>query len=446
MKQIGKYVVEGLLGRGGMSRVYKVRVPVINRIVALKSLEPDPLLVATMGAKRLRELFRTEAATMAGLRHPNVVDVWDFEETSTTCFYVMGYYALNLGVLIGESYRTDEPSRIISIRKAADYIHQVLEGLDCLHAAGIIHRDIKPYNLLVTETDTVKICDFGLSRQHRETVHTPDNLKVGSPWYAAPEQEANPQQADARADLYAVGVILYRMLTGQLPELDSPPARQINPDVDADWDAFLTTALAPNPRDRFESALSMQQELATCFVRWESHQAKRCKLPPTHSATAFQAAPSAPLRSRARKVPARQAVSFFGLTARFSPRRYTRNHFETCTDQTVTDHTTGLLWQQSGFRHLVTWHQAQEHVQRMNREEWGGRDTWRLPTIDELLTLLQPTPHGEDFCIPPVFDTRQKWLWSCDRSSFTAAWYVSLMLGFVSCHDFSGAFYLKAVC
>ena len=202
MRTIGKYQVIGLLGRGGMGRIFKVVHPVIGKIAALKLLDPNPLLMELVGAEKLRDMFVSEATTLAGLRHPNIASILEFDETDGKPFYLMDYYVNNLGVMIGESNRPDYPSRIISIEKAIYYIRQTLQGLDCLHHHDIIHRDIKPHNLLITDQDTVKICDFGLSKLRGEQFAGPPSLKVGSAWYAPPEQEEEPDAVDISADLY----------------------------------------------------------------------------------------------------------------------------------------------------------------------------------------------------------------------------------------------------
>jgi len=245
LKKVGKYKICGLLGRGSMGKVYKVEMPVIGKISALKLLDPNPLLVDLLGAETIQKLFISEAITMASLRHPNIVKIWDFDETKGKPFYTMEYYGNNLGTIIGETYKTEKPSRIIKIDKAIDYTRQTLSGLACLHSAGVVHRDIKPYNILLTDDDTVKICDFGLSKLRGESYSGPSNLKVGSPWYAAPEQEDEPDRVDFSADIYSAGIMLYRMLTGSLPMEEFNPPSKINPDLDETWDAFIQKAIAP---------------------------------------------------------------------------------------------------------------------------------------------------------------------------------------------------------
>ena len=218
MKHIGKYRIRGLLGRGRMGKIFKVEHPLIGKIFALKLLDPDPLLVSLMGRDKITAMFRTEAVTIAGLRHPNIVEILDYDESGDKPFFLMEYYVNNLGIMIGESFRTEQASRIIKIEKTIRYMSQTLDALNCMHQAGIIHRDIKPHNLLLTDFDTVKVCDFGLSKLRGEEYGGPSSLKLGSAWYAPPEQEEDPDSVNVSADLYAVGITIYRMLTGVLPE------------------------------------------------------------------------------------------------------------------------------------------------------------------------------------------------------------------------------------
>ncbi len=276
MRKIGKFEILGLLGRGGMSAVYKVRLPVVDKVVALKLLSPHPTLKALLGEEEVKRLFINEARIIAGLRHPNIVDIKDFDQAGGMPYYIMEYYCNNLGLLMGETYQPEEPSRPLTLDRAIWYVSQILEGLDRLHQAGIVHRDIKPYNLLITDDDIIKISDFGLSRLRGEAFSGPPNLKVGSPFYAAPEQETYPDKADARADLYAVGVVLYRMLLGRLPlEIGEKPGRR-HEDLDEDWVAFLYKAMARKKEERFQTAKEMSRGLAVLEKAWEEKKIKMC--------------------------------------------------------------------------------------------------------------------------------------------------------------------------
>ncbi len=454
MKRIGRYIIRGLLGRGGMGKVYKVELPPIGKIAALKLLDPDPLLIKLMGIGQLRTLFIKEAVTMAGLRHPNIVEIHDFDEDNGNPFYVMDFFANNLGVMMGESYLMENPSRIIHADKALNYVRQTLNGISSLHDANILHRDIKPFNLLVTDQDTVKICDFGLSKLRGETFCGPSNLNVGSPYYAAPEQERDPDSVDMRADLYPVGIMLYRMLTGRLPNMDASPAAyeptdRFNSDLDHHWDAFIRRAIAAKPEQRFPNAPAMRGALKELEKHWRRHKERSCRMPQTDHQQPdrpAQAVGAARPRYLPIKSGPRQAAELFGVDPLWRPKVYLDNRFDIQNGHTVMDHASGLLWQQAGSAYPRTWQQAHQYIRQLNSERFGERHNWRLPTIDELLTLLRPNPQGEALCIAPVFDVTQRRIWSIDRRSFLYAYYADLDLGFVGWQDFSAPNYVRAVC
>lgn len=450
MKRIGRYIIRGFLGRGGMGKVYKVELPPIGKIGALKIFAPDELLARMVGRRKLCDLFVREATTIASLRHPHVVGIQDFDELDGVPFFVMDYFADNLGALIGEHYEIERETRILSIDRTLAYARQTLEGLACLHDAGIIHRDIKPYNLLLTPWDSVRICDFGLSKLRGKAFHRPANLNVGSPYYVAPEQEENPDQIGAAADLYPVGVMVYRMLTGRLPvEGSSPeaclPPSRLNPDLDDHWDRWMQQAIAVPPGDRFSSAIAMAGALDDLAGRWEARKAKVCELPSMHMTGHSHYRPELPIRNMPLKVSPQQAVDRFQVDHLWRPRRYIAHDFVPELSETITDRATGLTWQRSGTPFPRTWTKAREYIDQLNQQRFAGRSHWRLPTVDELLSLLQPLPAVEDLCIPSPFDPTQRRIWSADRRSPIAAYYVDSELGFVGWKDFSAPFYVRGV-
>lgn len=444
---IGRYEICGLLGRGGMGKVYKVKIPVIGKIAALKLLEPNPFLVSLMGMEKIGEMFVSEAVLMANLRHPHIADIRDFGEADGKLFYLMDYYFNNLGGMIGETYRSEIRSRVIAVEKAVCYTLQILEGLACLHYAGIVHRDIKPYNILITEQDTVKICDFGLSKLRGERFCGPSHLKVGTPCYAAPEQEADPNQADFSADIYSVGIMLYRMLTGMLPVQRPEAPSRINPDLDKNWDDFIGKATEPDSRRRFSQAKVMIEALNDLYALWKEKKEKMCSLPRISEKDTKKAPyKTVDLRFRCVKVNSKEARTLFSTDELWQPLHYIPNRFRLKETAAITDQTTGLVWQQSGSDYPLTWEQAYRYIRKLNEETFAGFGRWRLPTVDELMSLLTESPRAENFCMEPIFDQTQKWLWSCDRRSYTAAWYVSVDMGFVSWQDFSAHYYVRAVC
>ncbi len=476
MKKIGRFTITGLLGKGGMGRIYKIAYPVTKKIAALKLLEPSPLLASLTPKKELEDMFTKEAVTMAAIRHPHVVDILDFGRTDNRLYYVMDYFCNNLGTLMGESFEEDD-TRVVPIEKAVQYTTQILKGLVCLHFSGIVHRDIKPANMLITDLDTVKICDFGLSLRQDEWRRRHGSIRVGSPYYAAPEQEADPDNVGVTADLYALGIMLYKMLTGRLPQKSGSPASHMNPDLDMSWDRFFAKALDPDPAGRFQGADTMCRDLEQLARDWKEKKEKICSMPVAleqenghvpENAQQSEGDPAAyggeksdgqdsgrpasdrrkpvPVRAVPEKIPLKQARAFFGLDRFMQPRRYGANDFVLIEEGLVQDRHTGLVWQQSGIWFPVNWLQAKTYVEQLIFRQFGGYAAWRLPTIHELLTLAAPLAKGRDHCMSPVFDGEQKWLWSADKSTFVSAWYLNLEMGFVGRNDFTGFYHVKAVC
>lgn len=450
MKTIGRYEIIGLLGRGGMGKVYKVRLPVLDKVAALKCLEPSWQLAELMGMDKLKEKFIFEAKIIANLRHPNILDVWNLEEENGKLRYLMDYFSHNLGVMIGETYWADSPSRIIRIERAVNYTTEILQGLCRLHHAGIIHRDIKPFNMMITDQDSVKIADFGLSKVRGESSDFPKHLMIGTKFYAAPEQEAAPDAVDFSADIYSVGVILYRMLTGTLPQNSAQPPSRFNQDMDADWDAFILKAIAPKPAQRFSGANAMLTELRLLYRLFREKQEKSCRILETQAHKSDSSTRSAQEKIRLRAdeitVTSQHAKAVFKLNELWRPLEYIQNQLKPDADGVIIDNTTGLVWQQSGSEYPQTLSEAQSYIGFLNETRFGGYANWRLPTIDELISLLKPSPPGEDFCFESLFDNRQKWIRSVDRRSLKSGWYVNVELGFVATHNIADLLYTKAVC
>jgi serine/threonine-protein kinase len=236
------------------------------------------------------------------------------------------------------------------------------------------------------------------------------------------------------------------MLTGRLPHSPAPSLSQFNTDLDASWDDFIRRVLSPDPSRRFSSARRMHAQLDVLAAEWEDRKARICRLP--RAATAA-AAPKTPVKRRLRrdcvKIHPQAAADRFGTDELRRPLNYVANAFVGEADAIVRDEATGLMWQQGGCAFPLNWKDAGRYLEKLNSTAFAGFNDWRIPTVDELMSLLTEVPQAEDYCIEPLFDQTQKWLWSCDRRSFTAAWYVSVDLGFVAWQDFSAYFYVRAV-
>ena len=439
-KTIGRYPVVRLLGSGSMGRVYKVTHPMLEKTAALKLFKPGRALVQTLGIQKLRTHFIREASMIANIRHPNVVQVWSMEETEDGLFYLMDYGCRNLGKLMGETYWADTPSRKIPIAQAWSYLRQILSGLSRLHEAGIVHRDVKPFNIMISDTGNLKIVDFGLSKRRGEVPILPgQGMAIGTPFYIAPEQQISPEKADGRADLYSAGVMLYRMVSGRLPGHHMPLLSQSQHGLSLDWDQFMHKALAPDPDDRFQSASAMAGHLEQLYDQYD---------PDLDCVDASLALPDQPvdlpLRSRPERILAKNAAKTFLLNEFHQPVRYINNRYET-SDELVVDHATGLIWQRSGSSIPLQWGQAEQYVKKLSQDRFSGLTHWRVPTIEELLSLLAP-PSTEGYCQPKVFSDTQKCLWSADTRSKKSAWAMDLELGFIDSTDITDYHFVKGVC
>lgn len=447
MRSIGKYQIKGLLGKGGMGRVYKAMLPKVEKIVALKHLTPHEHMEQLLGKEQIDNLFFTEAQVLANINHPHVAGLLDFDyDQSGRPFFVMEYLCMNLGDLIGETYDIEQPTRLLSPERAARYMDQTLAGLDRLHEAGIIHRDIKPYNLLLTDDDRVKIIDLGLSRLRGEVKDLPETFKIGTPYYAPPEQEMNPDQADERADLYSAAVMAWRMLTGTLPpEFDEPPAPStVNPMLGDVWDEVLRRGIDADPARRFQNCAEMRAAINDAFCKWQKTIEQTCRWTPPESAYQKPSVRQSP-RKPPLKVRRNRALSVFGLDDRYRPAKQVTGEFQKLDAHRVLDNALGLIWQPSGSPYPLDWYCAQAYIDRLNKENFGGIDRWRLPTVDELLTLIEPKTVLGDFCQPAIFDNQKNRLWSSDKKSFTAAWYVHTEMGYVDSQDRTCRFYVRGV-
>src|SRR5262245_40893155 len=261
----GRYELGGMLGRGGMAEVRQARDLRLGRIVAVKRLRTDLASDATFQAR-----FRREAQSSASLNHPAIVAVYDTgEETATDGsgvaqpYIVMEYVAgRTLRDIIREG-RKLLPERALEITSA------VLSALDSSHRAGIIHRDIKPGNVMLTPSGDVKVMDFGIARaiSDASSTMTQTAAVVGTAQYLSPEQ-ARGESVDARSDIYSTGCLLYELLTGRPPFVgDSPvsvayqhvreeprPPSLLDPEVSPEADAITLKALSKKPIDRYQSA------------------------------------------------------------------------------------------------------------------------------------------------------------------------------------------------
>ena len=242
-----------LLGRGGMGWVYKARQKNLDRVVALKVLPPevgrDPAFA---------ERFQREARALARLNHPNIVAIYDFGLAGPYFYFVMEF-------VDGANLRQLERSRRLSPEEALVIVPKICEALQFAHDEGIVHRDIKPENILMDSKGRVKIADFGIAKligRKEDITLTGTQHTLGTPHYMAPEQLETPTKVDHRADIYALGVVFYEMLTGELPlgrfEL---PSKRVQ--VDVRVDEVVLRSLERSPERRYQTVGAVRTDVET---------------------------------------------------------------------------------------------------------------------------------------------------------------------------------------
>jgi len=392
----------------------------------------------------LKNIFGAEARKMANLNHPHIVKVHDLELDNQTPYFTMDYHCTNIGMMINEDFILEETTRIINPKKVLEYGLQILDGLRYIHDAGIIHRDIKPHNILVTDTDTVKICDFGTAMREDEEIFDSPELKVGSPYYIAPEQNRSPENADQRSDLYSLGVMLYRMLIGELPNIKNIKLNRINPIYDYRWDNFFSTALEHIPARRFQNAHEMEAALLDLELHLERKIDSSCR---TFSSGKQDASKTA--REEIRTLPLRvagvNARKAFLVNELWQPIKYTENIFTDRTEEAVVDSATGLIWQRMDNRSPVNHADADFYIEALNNSRKSRISTWRLPTVNELLTLVHNPRLSENSCPNDLWQQENQWYWSCDRRSEKTSWYVNTRLGYTGWQHNNCRNYVRAV-
>src|SRR5829696_2676351 len=312
----GRYVLAESLGSGGMGEVYLAHDGVLERDVALKVLRSQ-----YAGDEEVAERFRREARSAAGLSHPNIVQVYDRGEAEDGTSYIAMEYVP--GGTLKEQIGRRAP---FGDRETAAVGAQIADALGAAHERGVIHRDIKPQNVLVTASGNLKVTDFGIARAASAVTSSASGAIFGTAGYISPEQALGEPVGPA-SDLYSLGVVLYEMLTGELPftadnsiavcmkHVNEPPLppKLLNPDIPDGMNALVLMLLAKHPTDRYGSAMELLTDL----------ERVRDGLPPTLALQAttqpFGQAPHAALRrvdvARRRRSPRNLAVAAVAVAA-----------------------------------------------------------------------------------------------------------------------------------
>ena len=259
----GRYEIQEVLGVGGMAVVYRAYDNIDDRPVAVKVLKDEYL-----ANEEFRRRFKNESKAIAMLSHPNIVKVYDVSYGERLQYIVMEYVE---GITLKEYI---EQRRVIPWKEAVHFLTQILRALQHAHDRGVVHRDVKPQNVMLLHSGNIKVTDFGIARFTRSETRTMTENAIGSVHYISPEQ-ARGDLTDGKSDIYSVGVVLYEMLTGELPfqaestvsvaimQLQSEPRRprEVNDQIPLGLEQITIRAMQKSPADRYQSAAEMLLDL-----------------------------------------------------------------------------------------------------------------------------------------------------------------------------------------
>jgi eukaryotic-like serine/threonine-protein kinase len=249
--KIGEYTITGKVGQGGIAEIYRGRQESLGRDVAVKILSAELVTDADIVRR-----FERESMVIARLNHPNIVHVIDKGKAGGRYYFVMEF-------VDGTSLREVIDSPRINLATKLDMLVQVCKGLEYAHKNGVIHRDIKPTNILIDRNGNAKVADFGIAQMVGlpDSDMTSSDVIMGTLSYMSPEQKMSSTNVDQTTDIYALGVILYEILTGRKPMGHFKLPTEVNPEIPRGFDTIVLKCLAQEPKDRFQTAVEMKDAI-----------------------------------------------------------------------------------------------------------------------------------------------------------------------------------------
>jgi serine/threonine protein kinase len=425
--------LKSYIGEGGFGRVYLVEND-IGKQFALKVLYKD-IQTEQRGVEAVRKITSNR-----------LVNVLDYGETINGAFCVlMEYLKENFAGVIAEGK--------LSEAKACHFFVEILRGLKVLEQNGIVHRDIKPSNLFLLEK-IIKIGDFGTAK-YTSGETTTKTRAIGTLHYCAPECFHN--KYDFSVDRWSAAVIFFKMLTGEFPfEGDSYAAiigsvmmgePKLNL-LQKRFIPFFQQCFAKEADKRFGSAGEMTKALQAALEKKPTRSEEKAskdrdgvvrvvekKKPNQKKKSPNRSESPVTLRSKPITTDSKEEFQLKDL----------ENDYVDNGDGTITDRKTGLIWEKSGSKDWIMYEKAEEYVKQLNQKKFAGNADWRLPTVDELWSLMEKEKKNGDLYIDPMFDKEQRWCWSSDKRSSGSAWLVGFGNRYVNWYDLGSDNYVRCV-
>jgi eukaryotic-like serine/threonine-protein kinase len=463
-KLLNRFIIKKSLGRGGFGAVYLAEDGERKQDIALKVVTTN-VGQAEMAAMQIRNelTLRDKINDFTHIIRTYDIHIVDAYKGLSLILMPMEYAEGNsFRNFLTANKRDDENRR----KEGVDLFKQACKGVKAIHDAGLVHCDLKPENILICKDHkrqtVAKVSDFGISRnvdQWSMNQAAVIQSSLGTPYYMSPEQvkTARQKDIDGRADIYALGVILFEILDGDPPfdgtadevrkkHLEMKPPKLKG--IDEEYVRAVYTCLEKDPEKRYQGIEELiafkskpnkkTEKRKKVEVKPKKKESSNKKVPPKKRAPRYK------LRSTPKVVSYDESKIEFGLDSENKPHVYINNEYEDNGDGTITDHATGLMWQQSSSGKVMTYESALGYVKSLNRSTFVGYSDWRLPTVEELISLLTEDEQ-DDVYVDDIFDTSRMECWSADKENYNTAWYGFFICGSVQWRSIDHSLYVLAV-
>jgi len=432
-----KYEVKKILGQGAMGVVLKVWDTLEDVFKAIKVVPPQ-MAHDELSFKGLKK----EVNAASKVSHPNVIDVHSLEKWEGLYFIVMEYVeGKTLATLLAENETEKLPEDLVM-----NYMKQVCDGLKEAHKKGVIHLDLKPQNIMVTNDGEIKILDFSISYQITKsmTTLTGQNLSAGTLPYMAPEQVSKKfGRVNEQTDIWGLGATMYHLLSGEVPfetenqikDLEEEPYELEG--VSAYIEAIVSGCMEKDRTKRYKKVSEIFAE--SSLIAFEKN---------TKNSQEFVSRLPFPFMDISNKQAEflikekNYSHSSLNINGEFINNYNQRTIYH---DKVIIDEATGLMWHKSGSSYSMSWKNAIEWIKELNKKDYAGLNNWRFPTLDEGASLLENNKNKNGLFIDNLFAKEQKYIWTGDSSGSERMWSIGFLLGVVGWRNIDDSIFVRPV-